>query len=168
MLPTQILLNNFLYDLSQLAIPSDRVDDAYVRKPHRWDMRALRRFMIRIGLVSSAFDLLTFGVLLFAFRSTPRLFRTGWFIESIATQTLVLLVIRTTGNPFRSRPSPLLVSTVLVATVVGVAFPFTPLGGLLEFVPPPLGFLLFTGIATIAYLAIVEVAKRRLIPSSDD
>ena len=108
MLPTQILLNNFLYDFSQLAIPSDRVDDAYIRKPHHWDMGVLRQFMIRIGLVSSAFDLLTFAVLLWLFRSTPPVFRTGWFIESIVTQTLVLLVIRTIGQsvpPSAKRPA---------------------------------------------------------------
>jgi Mg2+-importing ATPase len=164
MLPTQILLNNFLYDLSQVAIPSDRVDDAYIRKPHHWDMRLLRQFMIRIGLVSSVFDILTFAVLLRLFRSAPPLFRTGWFIESLMTQTLVLLVIRTTGNPLRSRPSGLLVATVALTVIIGVALPFTPLRSVLGFVVPPPMLLLFVVVTAVVYLVAVEAAKRRLVP----
>jgi Mg2+-importing ATPase len=164
MLPTQILLNNFLYDLSQIAIPSDRVDDVYIRKPHHWDMGVLRQFMIRIGLVSSVFDLLTFAVLLLLFRSTPSVFRTGWFIESIVTQTLVLLVIRTTGNPFRSRPSGLLAATVVTTAIIGVLIPLSPLKHALGFVTPPPTFLIFVVVATAVYLGSVEVAKRRLVP----
>ena len=164
MLPTQILLNNFIYDFAQIAIPSDRVDDVYIRKPHHWDMRVLRQFMIRIGLVSSAFDIMTFAVMLFVFRTTPEQFRTGWFIESIATQTLVLLIIRTTGNPFRNRPSAFLAATVAGATLVGVVLPYSPLRHALGFVIPAPMFLLFVIAATIAYLAAVEVAKRRLVP----
>ncbi|HEX8941663.1 MAG TPA: magnesium-translocating P-type ATPase [Gemmatimonadaceae bacterium] len=164
MLPTQILLNNFLYDFSQIAIPSDRVDDAYVRKPHHWDMRLLRQFMIRIGLVSSVFDILTFAVLLRLFRSAPPLFRTGWFVESLVTQTVVLLVIRTTGNPFRSRPSGLLAATVALTVIIGVALPFTPLRSVFGFVVPPPMFLLFVVVTTVVYLAAVEAAKRRLVP----
>jgi Mg2+-importing ATPase len=120
--------------------------------------------MIRIGLVSSVFDMLTFAVLLLVLRSTPAVFRTGWFIESIVTQTLVLLVIRTTGNPLRSRPSALLAATVGLTVVVGVAFPFTPLGSAMGFVAPPPAFLLFVVVATAAYLSAVEIAKRRLVP----
>ncbi len=106
MLPTQILLNNFLYDLAQVTIPSDNVDDAYLRRPQRWDMRVIRDFMLFIGPISSVFDFLTFYVLLRYFHASERLFHTGWFVESLATQTLVLFVIRTMGNPFRSRPEP--------------------------------------------------------------
>jgi Mg2+-importing ATPase len=164
MLPTQILLNNFLYDLSQIAIPSDRVDDSYVRKPHHWNIHVLRKFMVRIGLVSSAFDILTFAVLLRFFRSTPAVFRTGWFMESIMTQTLVLLVIRTTGNPLRSRPSRLLGASVAATVIVGLAIPWSPLAGVLGFVPPPPAFLLFVVVATALYLVAVEIAKRHLIP----
>jgi Mg2+-importing ATPase len=164
MLPTQILLNNFLYDLSQVAIPSDRVDDAYIRKPHHWDIRVLRRFMVRIGLVSSAFDLLTFGVLLVVLRSSPAVFRTGWFMESIATQTLVLLVIRTTGNPLRSRPSPLLGATVAATVIVGLVIPYSPLARAMHFVPPPPSFVLFVIGATFLYLTSVELAKRKIAP----
>ncbi|MGH7617949.1 MAG: magnesium-translocating P-type ATPase [Gemmatimonadaceae bacterium] len=165
MLPTQILLNNFLYDLSQIAIPSDHVDDAYIRKPHHWDIRGLRRFMVRIGLVSSAFDILTFAALLLFFRATPPVFRTGWFVESLATQTLVLFVIRTSGNPLRNRPSPLLATTVAATLVIGIAIPYSPLRTMLGFVPPPAEFVLFVVVATIAYLAAVELAKRTILPA---
>ena len=122
MLPIQILLNNFLYDLSQVTIPTDHVDDDYIRRPQRWDMRFIRRFMLVIGPVSSVFDFLTFFLL-----SGPRrgrgLFQTGWFMESLATQTLVIFVIRTRGNPLRSRPSlPLALTSVLVV-VTGLHAP---------------------------------------------
>ena len=164
MLPTQILLNNFLYDFSQIAIPSDRVDDEYLRKPHRWNIRLLRKFMIRIGLVSSLFDFITFGVLLMLFRSTPPAFRTGWFVESLMTQTLVLFVIRTTGNPFRSRPSSLLAMTVCGTVLVGLAIPFMPFAGVLGFVSPTASFMLFVVVVTAAYLLAAELTKRRLVP----
>ena len=164
MLPTQILLNNFLYDFSQVAIPSDRIDDAYVRKPHRWDMGLVRQFMIRVGLVSSVFDLITFAVLLRLFRSTPALFRTGWFVESFVTQALVMLVIRTTGNPFRNRPSKAVMATVLAAATIGTLLPYSPLRGVLGFVIPPPAFLLYVAATTIAYLMSVELVKRRLVP----
>src|SRR5208282_5737550 len=105
MLPTQILLNNFLYDLSQLTIPTDNVDDTYLQKPQRWDLGLIRNFMLFIGPISSIFDFLTFYVLLHVFHSSEAQFHTGWFVESLATQTLVLFVIRTAKNPLRSRPS---------------------------------------------------------------
>ncbi len=164
MMPTQILLNNFLYDFSQIGIASDRVDDAYIRKPHHWDVALVRRFMIRIGLVSSLFDVLTFAVLLRFFRSTPPTFRTGWFIESLITQTLVLFVIRTTSNPFRSRPSRFLGTTIIGTLLVGLAIPYSPLGSAFGFVSPPGGFLVFVAVSTALYLSSVELAKRRLVP----
>ncbi len=164
MLPTQILLNNFLYDVSQIAIPSDRVDDAYMRKPHRWDVRGLRQFMVRIGLVSSVFDILTFVVLLRVLHAVPTEFRTGWFVESLLTQTLVLLVIRTTNNPFRSPPSVPLACSVGAVIVVGLALPFSPIGAAFGFVRPPGAFLVFVGVATALYLGAVELAKRTLVP----
>ena len=120
MLPTQILLNNFLYDLAQVTIPTDRVDPSFTRKPQRWRIDIIRDFMIAIGPVSSVFDFVTFWVLLNAFRASPAFFHTGWFVESLATQALVLFVIRTAGNPFRSRPSvPLAVTTVAVVVIAG-------------------------------------------------
>jgi Mg2+-importing ATPase len=163
MLPTQILLNNFLYDFSQIAIPSDRVDDAYLRKPHHWDMRTLRAFMIRIGLVSSAFDILTFVALLAGFHAAPAAFRTGWFIESLMTQTLVLLVLRTTENPLRNRPSAALGATIFGALFVGFVIPHSPIGPAFGFAPLSRGFLLFVVVTTVAYLTTVEFVKRRLM-----
>jgi P-type Mg2+ transporter len=97
MLPLQILLNNFLYDLSQVAIPSDRVDRTWQRKPRRWNVAFIRRYMLTIGPISSVFDLATFALMLLVFRADEPLFRTGWFVESLATQTLVIFVIRTAG-----------------------------------------------------------------------
>ena len=105
MLPSQILLNTFLYDLSQVTIPTDNVDASYIRKPQHWDIKLIRNFMLFIGPVSSIFDFLTFFIMLRVFNASAVLFHTGWFVESLATQTLVLFIIRTAGNPLRSRPS---------------------------------------------------------------
>ena len=163
MLPTQILLNNFLYDIAQIAIPTDNVDDDYLRRPQRWNMRIVRDFMLFIGPISSLFDFLTFYVLLGILHASQTMFHSGWFVESLVTQTLVLFVIRTMGNPFRSRPSRALVATVLVATVVGVALPWTRAATLLGFTPLPWSFLMFLLAASVGYLTLVEAAKRRLV-----
>jgi Mg2+-importing ATPase len=162
MLPTQILLNTFLYDLAQVTIPSDNVDDSYLRRPQRWDMRVIRDFMLFIGPISSVFDFLTFYVLLAYFRAGDRLFHTGWFVESLATQTLVLFVIRTMGNPFRSRPSRSLTVTTLLIVAVGVALPMTPLAMVLGFTRLPLSYFAFLIPTTLTYLILVDVAKRQL------
>jgi Mg2+-importing ATPase len=163
MLPTQILLNNFLYDLSQVTIPTDNVDDEYVRLPQRWDMKLIRNFMIFIGPISSIFDFLTFYVLLRVMHAGEHEFQTGWFVESLATQTLVLLVIRTMGNPFRSRPSrPLLLTTLFIAAL-GVALPFTPIAALLGFTHLPGSYYVFLVAATVGYLGLVEIGKRLLV-----
>ena len=163
MLPTQILLNNFLYDLAQVAIPTDHVDDAFTRRPQRWNMRALRRFMITVGPISSIFDFITFGALLLLFRATEATFHTGWFVESLVTQTLVLFVIRSPQSAFRSKPSRALVWTVAGAVALGVALPFIPLARPLGFVTPPASFLGFVVLVTAAYLACVELVKRPLM-----
>jgi Mg2+-importing ATPase len=165
MLSTQILLNNFLYDSAQIMIPTDNVDEAYLRSPQRWDMRLIRNFMIFIGPISSIYDFLTFYVLLHFFHASETLFHTGWFVESLATQTLVLFVIRTAGNPLRSRPSRWLTLNTLTIVVVGVLLPFSPLARLLGFTPLPVPFFLFLGISTLTYLLLVEVAKRRFFES---
>jgi P-type Mg2+ transporter len=163
MLPTQILLNNFLYDLAQITIPTDNVDDAFIEIPQRWDIGIIQRFMMAIGPLSSIYDFLTFGVLLWVFRASEALFQTGWFVESLATQTLVLFVIRTVGTPWRSRPSlPLTVTTVLVV-LIGVMLPFSPLAATLGFVPLPGAYFVFLGGVTLTYLVLVEVVKRRLM-----
>jgi Mg2+-importing ATPase len=163
MLPTQILLNNLLYDVSQLTIPTDRVDDAWLRKPHRSDIGLVRRFMVFVGPISSVFDFLTFFVLLRVFHAGQALFQTGWFVESLCTQTLVLFVIRTELRPWRSRPSVSLAASVLAIVAIGVSLPATPLAGLLGFVPLPPAYLAFVAAATLAYLALVETAKGALL-----
>ncbi len=163
MLPTQILLNNLLYDLAQITIPTDNVDDAYLRKPQHWDISLIRNFMLFIGPISSIFDFLTFYVLLHFFRTSEAQFHTGWFVESLATQTLVLFVIRTSKNPFRSLPSAPLMATCLAVVAIGVYLPFSPLAHVFGFTPLPPAFFAFLVVATAAYLLLVETAKRRLL-----
>ncbi|MFS8065706.1 MAG: magnesium-translocating P-type ATPase [Byssovorax sp.] len=163
MLPTQILLNNFLYDLAQITIPTDNVDPSFVRKPRRWNIALIRRFMMVIGPVSSAYDFLTFYVLIHGFHAEASLFHTGWFVESLATQTLVIFVIRTRGSFFASRPSWALTATTLGVVAVALALPYSPFAALLGFVPLPAGFFLFLAGATLTYLALVEVVKRALM-----
>jgi Mg2+-importing ATPase len=163
MLPTQILLNNFLYDLSQITIPTDNVDETYIRKPRRWSISLIRDFMIYIGPVSSIYDFLTFFIMLRVFHATEALFHTGWFVESLATQTLVLFVIRTVGNPLRSRPSRPLVITTLTVVLIGLLLPFSPLAATLGFTPLPALYFLFLAVMTVTYLMLVELVKRWLM-----
>lgn len=169
MLPVQVLLNNFLYDLSEVPIPMDTVDPDTVLKPQRWDMDTIRRFMLVVGPVSSVFDFLTFFVLLRLFHAGETLFHTGWFVESLATQVLVIFVIRTRRSPFASRPSRLLVATSLAVVAAAVLLPWTPLGTRLGFVPPPAAFFLALAGMVILYLAMVQVIKswfyRRFAPA---
>jgi Mg2+-importing ATPase len=163
MLPTQILLNNFMYDLSQLTIPTDNVDEEFVRKPKQWDIGLIRKFMVFIGPISSIFDFLTFYVMLRFFHAGQALFHTGWFVESLATQTLVIFVIRTLLNPLRSRPSGPLTATTLVIVALGILLPFSPLAGPLGFTPLPGSYFAFLGVATFVYLLLVELGKRVLL-----
>ncbi|MCW5802121.1 MAG: magnesium-translocating P-type ATPase [Deltaproteobacteria bacterium] len=163
MLPKQVLLNNFLYDLSQITIPTDRVDQTQLREPRRWDIALIRRFMIWVGPVSSIYDFLTFYVMLRVFHAGPVLFHTGWFVESLATQTAVIFVIRTAGNPLRSRPSAPLVLTTLAVIAVGCLLPYSPLAHGLGFEPLPAGYFAFLAGTVVTYLVLVEVVKRRLL-----
>jgi Mg2+-importing ATPase len=160
MLPLQILLNNLIYDLSEIAIPLDRVDAAETLTPSRWDMGLVRHFMLTIGPISSLFDFATFWLLLKVFQATPEVFHTGWFIESMATQILVIFVIRTRGAPWRSRPSPVLVATSLSCLALAIALPLSPLSGWLGFVSPPGAFWAALPVMVGIYLAMVEGAKR--------
>ena len=158
MLPVQILLNNLLYDLSETAIPFDRVDEGELRRPHVFDVREIQRFMLVMGPVSSLFDLVTFGLLL-ALGAAPALFHTGWFMESIATQVLVIFVIRTRHDPLRSRPHPLLVGTSLGVVAVALSLPFTPLAHLVGFVAPPALLVAVLGVLVAVYLGLAQVCK---------
>ena len=164
MLPTQILLNNFLYDLAQITIPTDHVDAGYTARPQRWDIRVIRelhaahragQLAVRLPHVLRAAP----GVP----RSARRLFHTGWFVESLATQTLVLFVIRTTGRPWTNPPSLPLAAAAIGALVVGTLLPYTPFAAMLGMTPLPASYLLFVGLVVPAYLFLVEVMKARLL-----
>ena len=160
MLPGQILLNNLLYDAGQLAIPTDNVDEEQLTAPSHWDIGAIRRFMLLFGPISSLFDFATFGLMLFVFSAAAPEFRSGWFIESIATQTLIVFAVRTHRVPFlRSRPSLPLTLSVLAVVAVGAWLPYSPLAGLLGFTPLPAPFFLALVAMVVAYLILVEGAK---------
>ena len=161
MLPSQILLNNLLYDSSQLAIPTDHVDEIQLRKPSHWDIAFIRRFMLCFGPLSSVFDFVTFGVMVWVFHSGPAQFRSGWFVESLATQTLVIFAIRTRRVPFfRSHPSRPLTLSALAVVTVGAVLPSTPLAHTLGFQPLPGLFFAALAAMVIAYLGLIEVGKR--------
>jgi P-type Mg2+ transporter len=160
MLPSQILLNNLLYDSSQLAIPTDEVDPELVSQPTRWDVGFIQKFMLFFGPISSVFDFVTFGIMLWVFHAGPALFHTGWFVESLATQTLVIFVIRTRRVPFfRSRPSVPVVLAALAVVIVGGILPVTPLASVLGFRPLPGPFFLALAGIVICYLALMELGK---------
>ncbi|HYL53320.1 MAG TPA: magnesium-translocating P-type ATPase [Acidimicrobiia bacterium] len=161
MLPSQILLNNLLYDSSQLSIPTDRVDDEMLARPAHWDIHFIRRFMIFFGPISSLFDFTTFAIMLWVFHAGPALFRSGWFVESLATQTLVVFVIRTRRIPFwRSRPSRSMLIAVATVVAIGTYLPFSPFSHALGFRPLPAAFFLALAGMVAAYLTFVEYGKR--------
>ena len=160
MLPIQILLNNLLYDFAQLTLPTDNVDPAYVQRPQRLQTSFIRNFMVSFGPVSSIFDFLTFFVMLFVFKASAPLFQTAWFIESLFTQTLVIVAIRTTKIPFyRSKPSKLLLLNIIVVLIFALALPFTFVSTFFSFVALPLKFLLMLVVFIVAYLGLVELMK---------
>ncbi|WP_298874331.1 magnesium-translocating P-type ATPase [uncultured Bradyrhizobium sp.] len=159
MLPTQILLNNLLYDLSELGIPFDRVSAQATAKPQVWSMSRLVRFAAIMGPLSSVFDFLTFGALLYLFNASPDEFRTAWFVESMATQILVIFVIRTYGRPWRNWPDPVLAASSLIALFAAIALPFTPLGTWFGFVAPPPAMMAGIALLVVVYLACAELLK---------
>jgi len=165
MTPGQILLNNLIYDASQTAIPTDTIDPDVAATPAHWDVKAIQRFMLVFGPISSVFDFLTFGALLLLLGAKEAEFQTGWFIESLFTQVLVVLVIRTRLSPFwRSRPSRPLAAAIVGALVVAVVIPMSPLGPILGFAALPLGYWLLLAVLVTAYLGLVELVKRRFEP----
>ena len=164
MLPIQILLNNLLYDLSEIGIPFDTVRPEATARPQVWDIRGLIRFSTIMGPLSSLFDFLTFAMLLFFFNASPAEFQTAWFLESMATQILVIFVIRTNGRPWRDFPNPALTASSLVALVVAIVLPFTPFGSWFGFeVPSP---LMLSGICVVVvvYLVFAELLKYLAVP----
>jgi Mg2+-importing ATPase len=160
MLPTQILLNNILYDISEIPIPLDKVDASDIHSPRVLDMNFVRNFMLVIGPISSLFDFLTFYVMLVVLQAGEKLFQTGWFVESLCTQVLVIFIIRTRGNPLKSRAHPLLTVTSLAVVASAILLPFTPIGTYFGFVPPPAKFFVILGGMTIVYLFVVELVKQ--------
>ena len=161
MLPSQILLNNLLYDTSQLAIPTDRVDEEQLHAPAHWNVAFIRRFMLTFGPISSLFDFLTFGLMLGVLHAGAVEFRTGWFVESLATQTLIIFAIRTRKVPFfRSRPGGLMTLTTLTVVCVGVLLTVSPLAHTLGFTPLPVQFYAVLAGFVLVYLLLVELAKK--------
>ena len=160
MTPTQILLNNLLYDAGEMTIPTDHVDAELLRRPAQWDIRMIRRFMVLFGPISSLFDFATFAVMLFVFRAHGSLFQTAWFTESLATQSLVIFAIRTRRVPFfRSRPSAALAAGTLGSVAAAIVIPYTPLASLLGFTALPAAFLGILGAMVVTYLVLVEAGK---------
>jgi P-type Mg2+ transporter len=161
MLPVQILLNNFIYDFSQVTIPSDKVDEAFIIAPKKWDLHFLKNFMITFGIISSVFDLITFYLFYHIFNTTESQFQTAWFLESLTTQTLVIHVIRTHKIPFfQSIASrPVIVSTI-VCVLLGWLVVYTPLHHYFKFSPLPWDMVLPILLLVFIYLLIVEFAKR--------
>ena len=160
MLPLQILLNNLMYDVSEISLPLDEVDAEDLSRPKRWHMGFIRNFMLAIGPISSLFDFLTFYLLIHLIHADEALFHTGWFVESIATQVLVIFVIRTRRNPLRSRPNRWLVLSSLGVVACAIALPFTLLAPYLGFVPLPLGYFALLAVLLATYLVMVEGAKQ--------
>jgi Mg2+-importing ATPase len=160
LLPTQILLTNLLTDFPEMTIATDRVDQELVDRPHRWSIQFIRKFMLVFGLLSSVFDYLTFGVLLFILKATPELFRTGWFVESVLSAAAIVLVIRTRRHFFLSPPGRYLLGATLLTMAVTLLFPYSPLAGIFNFQSLPVKFLLMVGAILVIYMTSAEVAKR--------
>ncbi len=160
LLAGQVLLNNFLSDIPAIGIADDSVDPDLIARPRRWDMRFIGRFMVEFGVTSSLFDLLTFAALLGLFRAGPELFRTGWFVESLLTELVIALIVRTERPFFRSRPGRLLLISTLLLVPLTFALPFLPGANLLGFVPPPAALLASLVAITLLYVLATELLKR--------
>jgi P-type Mg2+ transporter len=161
LLPKQILLTNLLTDFPEMTIATDSVDPEMVERPRRWDLRFIRRFMLTFGLISSIFDYVTFGALLWLLKATPDQFRTGWFQESVISAAVIVLVIRSRRPFFKSRPGTYLLAATLLAVAATVLFPYTPLGAFFNFQPLTAEFLLIIGLVLLLYIFTAELAKKR-------
>jgi len=160
LLAPQILLNNFLSDIPGTTIASDNVDPEWVEKPRRWDTKFIRNYMILFGLVSSIYDFLTFGILLFIFHASPEEFRTGWFIESLMTELVIAMVVRTRKPFFRSRPGKMLLSSTLIIIGITFALPYLPFDSIFGFIPLPLPLMLAVIVLTSLYVLSAEITKK--------
>jgi Mg2+-importing ATPase len=159
LLPKQVLLTNLLTDLPELCIATDRVDHDWIEQPKRWDVAFIRRFMLVFGLVSSIFDWLTFGVLRLGLQAGAAEFRTGWFVESVVSASLIVLVVRTRHSLLRSRPSRLLQIATVIVVIATILLPATGLGSLFGFVPLPPVFLPILGLIVLGYVSTAELVK---------
>ena len=160
LLPKQILLTNLMTDFPEMTIATDRTDIEMVNYPRRWNISFIKKFMITFGLISSVFDYLTFGVLLFILHATPAQFRTGWFVESVISASIIVLVIRSRRPFFKSRPGKYLFIATIAVVVATLIFPFTPLGKIFDFVHLPMSFLMILGIIMALYILTAELAKK--------
>lgn len=160
LLPKQILSTNVLTDMPEVQIADDVVDAEWISRPIRWDFRMIRRFMLLFGLISSTFDYLTFFVLLRVFRADAALFRSGWFVESVVSASLVVLIIRTSKPFFQSRMGKGLCFATVLSILAAIALPYTPLGALLGLVPLPASLLAALGLVVVCYMLTAEIAKR--------
>ena len=160
LLPKQILLTNLLTDFPEMTIATDDVDRELVEKPRKWDIKFIKRFMIFFGIMSSVFDYITFGVLLYILNAGPELFRTGWFVESVLSASFVVFVIRTRKPFFKSKPGKYLVLTTFLIALVVVVSPFLPISTLFGFQPVPAKFMLALIIILAAYIVTAEVGKK--------
>jgi P-type Mg2+ transporter len=159
LLPKQILLTNLMTDFPEMTIATDNVDNEMVDYPRRWNIKAIRKFMMTFGLLSSVFDYLTFGALLQVFHATQDQFRTGWFLESVCSASLIVLVIRSQKPFFRSTPSKYLSIATISTVALTLILPFTPIGLIFGFSPLPTSFLLLVGIIVTGYIISAEIAK---------
>ena len=161
MLPVQILLNNFLYDTSQIAIPTDSVDEKYIQQPKHWNIKMIYSYMFIFGITSSLFDIITFYLLYSVFKVSENQLRTGWFMESLATQILVVFIIRTREIPFiKSNPSKNLTISVLSCLLIGWLLPYSPFSNLLHFQPLPNNVLTIIIVLVVVYLFTAEIVKQ--------
>jgi Mg2+-importing ATPase len=166
MAPVQILLNNLLYDFSQTAVATDNIDAEYVEKPRKWDIGNIGRFMLFIGPLSSIFDYATFFTMLYIFKAknNPALFQTGWFVESLLSQTLIVHVIRTGKIPFfQSQASIPLIATTVTICAVGMWLPYSIFATALGFTPLPHGYWIALAVILVAYLGLTQLVKIWLI-----
>jgi Mg2+-importing ATPase len=166
MAPIQVLTNNLLYDFSQTAIPTDNVDPEYLSAPRRWDLGNIMKFMLLMGPVSSLFDYATYFMMLRIFDAwdNPALFQTGWFVESVITQTLIIHIIRTAKVPFiESSASPALLGTTLLVAAAGVVLPFTSIGRVLGFTPLPWAYWPALTLILLGYTMLTHLMKTLFI-----
>jgi len=160
LLPKQVLLTNLMTDFPEMTIATDHVDNEMVQRPRRWDIAFIKKFMIIFGLVSSIFDYMTFGVLIWILHATQEQFQTGWFMESVISASLIVLVIRSRRPFFKSRPGKYLLAATILIVLVTLILPLTPIGEIFGFVFLPMSFLLMMGIIVVLYILMAELVKK--------